>query len=265
MSWFKEKENLYKFLVIFGVVMCVLPITMQVISDYRLRDNQTIIFTDLNGNSIFNKYYPGDRNFGVMIFHGMGNDQTSFDLYTSQFSQQGFHVFGTDFSGHGRSSGLIPSGNNSANELALQVLRAKTEFKEVSGLEDSEIFMLGHSMGARGVMKSTTSPCSFIFTNFSLFAFRTDGYSANKYPLIGIDSLFLPVDIVTPPSPVADSYVIIDSLTFFLISLTMFKNNTSLSCVIILKSELLLVLYSVLFPLIIKSSGFNSNFAALCG
>ncbi|MCK5046107.1 MAG: alpha/beta hydrolase [Candidatus Heimdallarchaeota archaeon] len=156
MSWFKEKENLYKFLVIFGVVMCVLPITMQVISDYRLRDNQTIIFTDLNGNSIFNKYYPGDRNFGVMIFHGMGNDQTSFDLYTSQFSQQGFHVFGTDFSAHGRSSGLIPSGNNSANELALQVLRAKTEFKEVSGLEDSEIFMLGHSMGARGVMKSTT-------------------------------------------------------------------------------------------------------------
>lgn len=156
MSWFKEKENLYKFLVIFGVVMCVLPITTQVISDYRLRDNQTIIFTDLNGNSIFNKYYPGDRNFGVMIFHGMGNDQTSFDLYTSQFSQQGFHVFGTDFSGHGRSSGLIPSGNNSANELALQVLRAKTEFKEVSGLEDSEIFMLGHSMGARGVMKSTT-------------------------------------------------------------------------------------------------------------
>ncbi len=156
MRWFQEKENLYKFLVIFGVVMCVLPITTQVISDYRLRDNQTIIFTDLNGNSIFNKYYPGDRNFGVMIFHGMGNDQTSFDLYTSQFSQQGFHVFGTDFSGHGRSSGLNPSGNNSANELALQVLRAKTKFKEVSGLEDSEIFMLGHSMGARGVMKSTT-------------------------------------------------------------------------------------------------------------
>ncbi|MHA1121513.1 MAG: alpha/beta hydrolase [Candidatus Heimdallarchaeota archaeon] len=156
MSWFKEKENLYKFLVIVGVVMCVLPITTQVISDYRLRDNQTIIFTDINGNSIFNKYYPGDRNFGVMIFHGMGNDQTSFDLYISQFSQQGFHVFGTDFSGHGRSSGLIPSGNNSANELALQVLRAKTEFKEVSGLEDSEIFMLGHSMGARGIMKSTT-------------------------------------------------------------------------------------------------------------
>jgi len=156
MSWFKEKENLYKFLVIFGVVMCVLPITTQVISDYRLRDNQTIIFTDINGNSIFNKYYPGDRNFGVMIFHGMGEDQTSLDLYTSQFSQQGFHVFGTDFSGHGRSSGLIPSGNNSANELALQVLRAKTEFKEVSGLEDSEIFMLGHSMGARGVMKATT-------------------------------------------------------------------------------------------------------------
>ncbi len=156
MSWFKEKENLYKFLVIFGVIMCVLPITTQVISDYRLRDNQTIIFTDINGNSIFNKYYPGDRNFGVMIFHGMGEDQTSLDLYTSQFSQQGFHVFGTDFSGHGRSSGLIPSGNNSANELALQVLRAKTEFKEVSGLEDSEIFMLGHSMGARGVMKATT-------------------------------------------------------------------------------------------------------------
>ncbi|MCG3253356.1 MAG: alpha/beta fold hydrolase [Candidatus Heimdallarchaeota archaeon] len=154
MSWFKEKENLYKFLLIFGIVMLILPITMQVIADYRLRDNQTIIFTDINGNSIFNTYYLGEKNFGVMIFHGMGEDQTSLDLYTSKFSQQGLHVFCTDFSGHGRSSGLIPSGNNSANELALQVLRAKAKFKEVSGLVESEIFLLGHSMGASGVMRA---------------------------------------------------------------------------------------------------------------
>ena len=156
MKWLYEKENRYKFLLIFGLVMIVLPLTMQVISDYRLRTNQKIIFTDISGNKIFNTYYPGNRNYGVMIFHGMGNDQTSFDLYTSQFAQQGFHVFCTDFSGHGRSTGLIPSGNNSANELALQVLRAKTKFKEVSGLVDNEIFLMGHSMGARGVMKAVT-------------------------------------------------------------------------------------------------------------
>ncbi|MBK5114985.1 MAG: alpha/beta fold hydrolase [Candidatus Heimdallarchaeota archaeon] len=156
MKWLYEKENRYKFLLIFGVVMLILPITMQVIADYRLRDNQKIVFTDIKGNSIFNTYYPGDRNFGVMLFHGMGEDQTSLDLYTSQFSQQGLHVFCTDFSGHGRSSGLIPSGNNSVNDLALQVLRAKTKFKELSGLEDSEIFLLGHSMGAGGIMKAVT-------------------------------------------------------------------------------------------------------------
>ncbi len=156
MKWLYEKENRYRFLLIFGLVMIVLPLTMQVIADYRLRADQKIIFTDISGNKIFNTYYPGNRNYGVMIFHGMGNDQTSLDLYTSQFAQQGFHVFCTDFSGHGRSSGLIPSGNNSANELALQVLRAKTTFKEVSGLIDSEIFLIGHSMGARGVMKAMT-------------------------------------------------------------------------------------------------------------
>jgi pimeloyl-ACP methyl ester carboxylesterase len=156
MKWLYEKENRYKFLLIFGVVMLILPITMQVIADYRLRDNQKIVFIDIKGNSIFNTYYPGDRNFGVMLFHGMGEDQTSLDLYTSQFSQQGLHVFCTDFSGHGRSSGLIPSGNNSVNDLALQVLRAKTKFKKLAGLEDSEIFLLGHSMGAGGIMKAVT-------------------------------------------------------------------------------------------------------------
>ncbi len=152
-----KKVSLYKILIIFGLLLCILPIGMQIQVDYRLRDNEAVIFIDALGNKIYNTYYPGDRDVGIMLFHGMGEDQTSLDMFVSKFQKIGYHVFGTDFSGHGRSSGIIPSGENSGEILAHQVSWAKDAFKQKSGLEDSEIFMLGHSMGARGVMKSILS------------------------------------------------------------------------------------------------------------
>jgi hypothetical protein len=64
-------------------------------------------------------------------------------------------VFTVDFSGHGRSSGVIPTGEHSDFLLAHQVNRAKTKFKSLARLSDDDIFLLGHSMGSRAIMKAS--------------------------------------------------------------------------------------------------------------
>ena len=69
-----SKNDWYKILTTFGLVLCIFPIGLQIQTDYRLRDGQSVIFTDALGNKIYNTYYPGDRDVGIMLFHGMGED-----------------------------------------------------------------------------------------------------------------------------------------------------------------------------------------------
>ena len=67
----------------------------------------------------------------------------------------GFHIFTFDFSGHGRSSGKLGFDNAQTDKLANQVLQAKQILKEKANLDDSNILMLGHSMGARVALQAT--------------------------------------------------------------------------------------------------------------
>ena len=151
-----EAEKRTKIMIILGIILIIVPILVQAQIDFKMRTKEKVIFYDLNGARIFNTYYAGEKNVGIMLFHGFGEDQTSLDSYISKFQRLGFHIFATDFSGHGRSSGGIPSGDTSSYELAIQVLRAKTAFKAESGLNDSQIVMLGHSMGASAIMRAVT-------------------------------------------------------------------------------------------------------------
>ncbi len=146
-----KKELLWKIFLVFGIVLCIYPIGMQIQIDYTLRDNQTITFIDTAGYKIFNKYYPAYDSSsiegGVMLFHGFGEDQTSMDNLILRFKGD-FHVFATDFSGHGRSNGLIDS-----DLLEEHVHTAKEQFKTASGLSDDQIIMIGHSRGAGAVLR----------------------------------------------------------------------------------------------------------------
>jgi len=159
-------EYKYRLILLLGFIFIIGPIVLQANIDIEMSNKQTDSIIDSYGNRLFTTYYPGSDQvdgsgeFGIMLFHGMGNDQNSLDIYTTKF--RGVHIFCTDFSGHGRSSGVIPSGNNSDLELADQVLKAKAKFKELSGLNDSQIFMLGHSLGARAIMKAVTIDSSLV-------------------------------------------------------------------------------------------------------
>ncbi|NHJ05920.1 MAG: alpha/beta fold hydrolase [Candidatus Heimdallarchaeota archaeon] len=119
-------------------------------------NNQTIRFTDSFGNTIYNKYYPGEISKGVMLFHGFGEDLTSMRAIANDLIRNNFHVFATDFSGHGQSSGVLGGGNSTHSPLIDQVLLAKEKFKDITGLFDSEIILVGHSMGAGAILQAAT-------------------------------------------------------------------------------------------------------------
>jgi len=141
-------------------------VSLQISVDVRMSNKEINIITDTFGNNLYTTYYPGNSdtypisNFGVMIFHGMAEDQRSFDLFASKFQRLWMDVFCTDFSGHGRSTGVMPMGENGDSILADQVNKAKMKFQELSHLNDSQIFMIGHSFGARAILSSQLTESS---------------------------------------------------------------------------------------------------------
>jgi len=100
-------------------------------------------------------YYPGTIEAGIIILEGFGSDQIAVKGIASEFALLNFHVFTFDFSGHGRSFGKLELDNSATDRLANQVLAAKSQFKLLSGLNDSQIILVGHSMGARVALQSS--------------------------------------------------------------------------------------------------------------
>jgi hypothetical protein len=117
--------------------------------DFALKNEHRVPVPVASGYDLVGLYYPGSVPAGIMFLEGFGSDQTMLRPLMSEFADWGLHLFSFDFSGHGRSPGTIGFDNAASERLALEVLAAKNVFKSVSGLNDSQIIMIGHSMGAR--------------------------------------------------------------------------------------------------------------------
>ncbi|MBD3190242.1 MAG: alpha/beta fold hydrolase [Candidatus Heimdallarchaeota archaeon] len=147
-----KKQILYKIVSIVGLVLLLSTVSILIGIDYKLFKNQKATFIDPEGNILRGTYYPGTKAAGLILVHGFGEDRVSLKSYSSEFVDLGFHVFAFDFSGHGRSSDVLPNDNEFI--LARQVLSAKEKFKSLSNLSDNEIFIVGHSMGGRAIVRS---------------------------------------------------------------------------------------------------------------
>jgi pimeloyl-ACP methyl ester carboxylesterase len=122
--------------------------------DRPLFINQIITFTDKNGDTLVGTYYPGELPAGILLLEGFGSDQITMRNIARQFIDHDIHVFTFDFSGHGRSPGTLGYDNASTDRLAWQVLAAKKQFMQASGLDSLQIILLGHSLGARVALQS---------------------------------------------------------------------------------------------------------------
>jgi hypothetical protein len=113
-------------------------------------------------DKIIATYYPGSLPFGVMVLQGFSSDQISIKSIATEFNFLGFHVLTYDYSGHGRSSGFVDFNNTATDKLASQLQQVKSEFKSISGLEDSQIALVGQSYGARIALQEQTFDSSAV-------------------------------------------------------------------------------------------------------
>lgn len=124
--------------------------------DRNTANSQLVSFIAPTGDHLAGTFYPGKQPFGVLLLEGFGSDQVTMTSLTSEFSRNGWHVFTFDFSGHGRSLGALDFDNAQTDRLAHQAIAALSEFKRLSGLPAEQIFVLGHSLGARVALQSAT-------------------------------------------------------------------------------------------------------------
>jgi len=150
----KKKKNLI--IAILGFLLSISSLIIIYVGDLPLFNLQLISFEDEEGDNLIGQYHRGNKETGIIILEGFSTDQMAMRSINSEFTKLGFHTFSFDFSGQGRSGGTLGFDNAATDRLAKQVLSAKEEFKSLSGLNDSQIILLGHSMGARVALQATT-------------------------------------------------------------------------------------------------------------
>lgn len=143
-------------LTLVGLLLTIGSIAGVAVFDRHLLAPQAIRFADPAGVQLRGSYHPGSQPFGVLLLEGFGADQVTLTSLASEFASQGWHVFTFDFAGHGRSAGGLTFDNAQTDTLARQALAALEEFEQVSGLNMGQIFVAGHSLGARVALQSAT-------------------------------------------------------------------------------------------------------------
>lgn len=146
-----------KVFTIIGLVLVVAAFGVFLGTNSVLLNQQTIRFDTKEGYTIVGMFYPGNKPTGIVIFHGLGEDQNSMKSITSELVRVGFPVLTIDFSGHGRSGGIIFANDTLIDLVSDQVLLAKEQFKTLTGLNDSNIILFGHSLGANAILRATVN------------------------------------------------------------------------------------------------------------
>jgi hypothetical protein len=150
------RKKIYGILGLISLIFSFSSICVIYIIDIPMYNNQLVNFQVDNGDNLIGTYINGNRNAGIIILEGFGSDQMAMKSIGSEFASYGFHIFTFDFSGHGISPGTIFFDNAATDRFAKQVIKAKEVFKSISGLLDSQIILIGHSMGARVALQSAT-------------------------------------------------------------------------------------------------------------
>ncbi len=137
-----------------GWLLAILSIGWIWLGDQALWGGQAVNFLAPDGERLSATYYPGERAGGVLLLEGFGSDQVSLRSAANEFTREGLHVFTFDFSGHGRSAGTLAFDNARTDRLARQALEALRVFQQISGLEEHQILVMGHSLGARVALQA---------------------------------------------------------------------------------------------------------------
>ena len=151
-----SKKLTFMILSFVGLFLVLGSIIIVAVIDRPLANRQLVSFFASTGDALVGTYYPGTESVGVILLEGFGSDQVTMTSLASEFARSDWHVFTFDFSGHGRSPGTLTFDNAQTDRLANQALAAIEEFKLLSNLRSEQIFVIGHSLGARVALQSAT-------------------------------------------------------------------------------------------------------------
>ncbi|NHJ85296.1 MAG: alpha/beta hydrolase [Asgard group archaeon] len=146
----------YGIITIIALILTVGTLSSFAGLDWQTTKGEVVKFYSHENEVLYGKYYPGSINAGIVLLEGFGSDQYALKNVLSELIGLGLHIFTFDFTGQGRSSGVVGFDNAESIRMSLQVIIAKNLFKQLSGLTDSQIMYLGHSMGARMALQATT-------------------------------------------------------------------------------------------------------------
>lgn len=136
------------------VFIALAAIVLIFVQEQPLLHGQTVAFAAPDGQQLSAWYHRGSKPAGVLLLEGFGSDQVTMRSAAYEFSRLGLQVMTFDFSGHGRSTGNLGFDNAQTDRLARETLAAREYFKQLSGLNDSQILFFGHSLGARTALQA---------------------------------------------------------------------------------------------------------------
>ncbi len=155
MYWEAEvKRKTAKSLAVLGAVLVLLAAAQLLIQESQIPQPERLTIAEPGGDLLAGSYYSGTQPAGVILAEGFGSDQIAMRSLLEAFSRSGYHVLTFDFSGHGRSPGGLGFDNAETDRLAYQIIAAKEAFKAKSSLQEGEIIVVGHSLGAREALQS---------------------------------------------------------------------------------------------------------------
>jgi len=104
-------------------------------------------FTAPDGTRIHTAYYPAahDSNRVVLVLHGLKDHFGRYTHVAKHLSEVGYHVYGLDHRGHGKSGGdriHVAYPTQFISDLKIYVNRIQAQHP------DATFFILGHSMGS---------------------------------------------------------------------------------------------------------------------
>ncbi|NPA76013.1 MAG: alpha/beta hydrolase [Euryarchaeota archaeon] len=97
---------------------------------------------EFNIDGLYGRYYPGERGTFILL-HGLLSSSGEFFDYPERLNQQGYAVIIFDFSGHGKSKGVV--GFESMDKNLNDIKKVLEHFKNKLV---PPLIILGHSLGA---------------------------------------------------------------------------------------------------------------------
>ena len=141
--------------IIFALAVVLVILSLIVLSVIlKETNNAQIIKFNSGDETLVASYYPvANSEKAILLCGGFSSDQAMLRPLANLAVSSGLSAMTFDYVGHGKSSGAIGFDNATNGQTVREIKLAIEKLKSLTALEDEDIILLGHSMGARALLE----------------------------------------------------------------------------------------------------------------